>query len=219
MCRKVYAVDVDFDRLAFLESRLNEQEIHNVYLVQARNFRTLPFDRACFQFIATGDFTFGFEGEAFRDRVAVSHELLRSGGLLCFQVGNRVGFHRVFRSRAQDGRKGNRSWHTPLGYRRILQKAGFRDIQAYAPLPYHSGIAMFYIPVGCRAALSFFLRNLFPLFEAVSPEVKKTYSKEYRLAKVATRLALACRLENVMTFFLSGFVLFSRKSSETGSAA
>lgn len=215
-CRKVCAVDVDSGRLSFLGSRLKEQGITNIELLCAHGFRGLPFRAGSFDLVAAADSVPGLDAEPFRERLTVARGLLRDEGLLCLHVGNRLGFQRALKP----GTWGKQCpWHTARGYRRMLRKAGFADIQGYAPLPYYNGIPLFYVPLGSRAALSFFFRNVFSLFEAVSPEVKKTYALEYGLAKFAARLAVACRLERVMSFFWSGFLLVGRKDKGMAGAA
>ncbi len=207
-CRKVWAIDVDSGRLSFLASRLKEQGITNVELLCAQGFGELPFKAASFDLMAAGDSVSGFDAEPFRTRLAVACGLLRDGGLLCLHVGNRLGFQRVLKPGAREEK---RPWHTAYGYRRMLRKAGFVDIQGYAPLPYYNKLPLFYVPLGQRAALSFFLRNIFPLFEAVSPEVKSAHALEYAGARAAVRVASICRLEGLMRFFFSGFIFVSRK--------
>ena len=207
-CRKVYAVDVDSRRLSFLSSRLKEQGIKNVELLCAQGFRELPFKAASFDLVAAGDSVSGFDAEPFRTRLSEAHGLLRDGGLLCLHVGNRLGFQRVLKPETWEKK---RPWHTAHGYRRMLRKAGFGDIQGYAPLPYYNKLPLFYVPLEKRAALSFFFRNVFPLFEAVSPEVKKAHALEYTVARAAVRLASICRSEALVRFFFSGFIFVSRK--------
>ena len=210
-CRKVYAVDVDSGRLSFLESRLKEQGINNVELLFAQGFSGLPFKAASFDLVVAGDSVSGFDAEPFRTRLAVARRLLRDGGRLCLHVGNRLGFQRVLKPGIQ---KGKHPWHTAFGYRRRLRKAGFGDIQGYAPLPYYNRIPLFYLPLGKRGTLSFFFRNVFPLFEAVSPEVKKAHALEYAVARSAVRVASICRLEALVKIFFSGFFFVSRKQGE-----
>jgi len=209
-CRRVYAVDPAPQRLAFLKARLCQQRISNVTLIQARDLSALPFAGASFDLITLVDQTAQVHREpaSLRDALQTAHSLLKESGAFCLAAGNRLGFHRLLGRRKSAG---DRSLHTLQGYRRLLMKVGFSTVESYAPLPFYDGIPLFYLPLGQGPVMSFFLRNVFPLFEAVSPEVKRSYALEYAVARAVVRLTLRCRLERLISLFLSGFILVARR--------
>ena len=70
---------------------------------------------------------------------------------------------------------------------------------------------MFYVPVDEPQGMAFFLKDIFPLFEMVSPEIKHTYSREYALAKAAVYLTQVLHLESAVRLFVSGFGIVAKK--------
>lgn len=101
--------------------------------------------------------------------------------------------------------------HTFWGYKSILRKEGFSDIQFYAPLPNYRGAPMFYVPLEDRHIINYFFKSIFPLFETVSPQKKRQYLLMYPIAKLATRFILAFRLSFMLKFFVPGYCVIAKK--------
>jgi hypothetical protein len=205
-------------RLAFLQTRLAQQQISNVTPVRACDLSALPFASGSFDLITLVEQESPVlnGSAAWRAAAGTAHTLLKGGGWFCLAVENRLGFQRVLRrGRSQSARP----THTLQGYRRLLMRAGFSAVEAFAPLPFYDRIPLFYLPMAPGPALPFFFRSIFPLFEAVSPEVKRTYAREYAAARAAVRLAQCCRWERLITWFLSGFILLARRNGSEARAA
>src|SRR4029077_14957840 len=105
--------------------------------------------------------------------------VLRPSGTVRFVADNRW-----FPSRFAD-RAAERSLrpHTLNGYRRALRQVGYSTIRIFAPLPRHTRVPLCLLPLDSPGALAAFLRELFPVFATVSPEVKQAHALEYALAR------------------------------------
>jgi len=111
--------------------------------------------------------------------------------------------------------------HTPHAYRslnkhiKIFKKLGFSGIQAIAPLPLYNATPLFFLPVypkrAREGATKYFFKNLFSMFEMVSPEVKKKFAKEYFISKILISLTNSLNLTNFITKFLSGYIIIAHK--------
>lgn len=210
VCGQVYAVDQEANRLRFLRIRARQEGIENLYTVHANQITQLPFPEKHFDLIVFRDFLWSeIAPGRFENISSYLCRLLKENGVAYFNVSNRTGFQRLL------GRERRSSWvstHTLPGYRRILRATGFTDLEFYAPLPYYDGIPLFFVGLEHADSSDFFLRSLFPLFEAVSPEVKRKYAVEYRFAKVGASLALTFRLAGLVPFFVSGYGIIARRT-------
>jgi hypothetical protein len=59
--------------------------------------------------------------------------------------------------------------------------------------------------------MRYFFSHVFPLFEMVSPEVKKQYGVQYVIAKLMVRLAVWLRFSPAAKFFFSGYLLVATR--------
>ena len=211
-CGTVFAADPAWEKIAFLNVRRRQQRIDNLYPVHVRDGLDLPFAGNYFDMVSVRGFQWrAAQSVRVRDVVRRVHGLLREGGIAYLSLGNRLGFQHLFRQ----GRNGSfMSLHTIYGYRRILQAEGFAGICFYAPLPHYEGIPLFYVPLEEAQALNFFFRNLFPLFEMVSPEVKQAHAFQYAVAKMGVRLALLFKLTSLTKGFFPGFSVIAKKATQ-----
>ena len=210
-CAKVYTIDSIWHKIAFLNIRKRQQGIDNLYPIYVSGSLDFPFPEKRFDFVAVRNFQWGAtQSIQLRDVVRSVNGLLREGGVAYFSLGNRWGFQQLLR-RNKNTSSPTLPLHTIFGYRHILQVEGFSEIQFYAPLPHYDGVPLFYVPLEDTQAMSFFFRNIFPLFEAVSPEVKRAYAFEYVVAKMGVRLALLFRLTGLAKVFVPGFSIIAKK--------
>ena len=212
ICGTVGVIDSDCEKLSFLNGRKKQQRIDNLYPIYVKDRSGFPFSESSFDLVSVGGHSWGVNQPVeVRDIVRDAHGLLKDGGTVYLSFRNRLAF--------QDLLKWGKSsapfrLHTAYGYRRILQAEGFSEIQFYAPLPRYDGIPLFYLPLENSHALNFFLRNIFPLFEMVSPEVKRAYAMEYAVAKLGVRLTLLFRLATLAKIFVPGFNIVAKKTGK-----
>ncbi len=209
VCRSVYAVDTTWDKIRFLDIRRKQQGIENLFPVYGRCDSDIPFPDESFDVVAVNELH-GNEKDPQPFRKAVQHfrHLLKERGVLYLSLYNSLSFQRLLRW----GEKPVSSIsHSIFGYKRILREEGFSKIRFYAPLPRQDGIPLFYVPLNSDQSLSFFFRNIFPLFETVSPEVKKAYGFQYTIAKVAVRLTLRLGLTSLTKIFVPGYSIIAEK--------
>lgn len=206
-CHHVTAVDSLPERVDFLKVRQKQQRIDNLEVHLLTEDWTLPFPDASFDFVCVGPQP-ARSGAflPFKKAAQRVYQLLKDDGAAFFSAGNRWSVASLH-SRTQNGVL---SRHTLFGYRSILKKCGFADIQAYAPLPYYDGIPLMNLPLDEPHAIRFFFRHIFPLFEMVSPESKKAYA-EYAAARFGVRLLRIFGLESISKYFLTGFSLRAQK--------
>jgi len=205
----VYAADVSHERTALMAARAKEAGIGNVRPVTTDRGLCLPFRGERFDFVSVGDAgAESIDGMEAGDLIGAVHGLLRPGGAARFSLGNRWGFDYMIGRGGGDGGPRRRGL---LAYERILAEAGFTRIRAFAPFPRHVGTPMFYVPLDGRAPMDFFFRNLAMLFDAVSPEVKRSHALEYGVAKLGIRVATCARLAGVARLLVPGFCIFAER--------
>jgi SAM-dependent methyltransferase/uncharacterized protein YbaR (Trm112 family) len=218
-CGKVYAADSSWEKIAYLNVRKRQQGIENLFPVFVRGVSGLPFPGKCFDLVSVRQFQWGMKPTGFENVAQYVHRLLKDGGTAHFSLGNRLAYQRLLRREKKDP---SFPLHTIFSYRRMLRAAGFSEIQFYSPLPHHNGIPLFYLPLENKPALDFFFRNIFPLFEMVTPEVKLRYGLEYAVAKVGVRICLFLKLTRFAKVFSPGFCIIAEKAGrnmEMGRAA
>ncbi|PKM92574.1 MAG: hypothetical protein CVU80_02640 [Elusimicrobia bacterium HGW-Elusimicrobia-4] len=211
-CARVYAVDTDWFKIAFLNIRKRQQGIDNLYLIYIGDGVDFPFPDKHFDIVVLG----GGQWKAkqaiqVRGVIRLINNLLNERGSAYFSLGNLWAFQQVLRQKTNST---GLSLHTIFGYRRMLHASGFSQLSIFAPLPNHKGIPLFYIPFEEKQAWDYFFRFIFPLFEMASPEVKRSYGFEYAVAKAGVRLALQFKLVGVAKFFVPGFVIIARKGGQ-----
>jgi SAM-dependent methyltransferase len=216
-CKTVYAVDTSWAQIAFLAARTRQQHVHNLFPIHVGGGLDLPFHREQFDLVSLAGFRWmPHQSIGVTDVVRRVRDLLRSGGVAYLCLGNRLSFSQLLRRR----RSGSPlPLHSMRGYRRILEAEGLTDIRFYAPLPSWDGPPLFYLPLEDPRAVEFFFRQIFPLFEMVSPEVKRTYAAEYAAAKLGVRLTLLAQLTGLAKLFVPGFGIVARKPGKPRHAA
>src|SRR3972149_2624597 len=213
MFATVHVVDTSAERVRLLELRASEHGIANLVPTRVARGGALPFAAEGFDLVVarSSDWEFraaGADGRgAFRAVAQDVHRVLKEGGGAYLGVPNRLSYERLLRPwTPRDGFACSQR-----GYRRILAQAGFAEIRFYAPLPGHEGIPLFYVPVDDGALLEYFFECVFPLFDAVSPEVKRLYAVEYRLAKLAVRLGGWLGLRPLARHLVRGFGIIATR--------
>lgn len=146
---------------------------------------------------------------SFESIASSSWNLLKEGGAAYFGVPNRFDGRRFLSRPVAAGMAG----HSLVHYRRLLEDQGFRVAHVLIPLPNYDGTPLFLLPWESREAQAFFFESIFPLFESVSPEAKKNFAWEYRLAKVGVRLGRIFGLLGMVKFFVSGYGIVAVKES------
>ena len=237
-CGRVYAVDPTWEKVCFLNARKKQQGIDNLFPIFGSRNLDFPFARGQFDLIAiVGTFEWvtmrsGVGGLRAAQVEALQHihGLLKQDGRLYFTADNRFGYQHLFggmgkswlrlagvisRSVAKLAtrvvkREGlGTQRYSIRGYKKLLREAGFGNTDFYAPLPKHTGIPLFHLPLHNDEAMRYFFSNIFPLFEMVSPEVKGQYGLQYPMAKIGARLALRFRGTKLAKYFAPGFSIIA----------
>lgn len=208
-CKRVYAVDSLWENVSFINSRKTQLQKDNLFPVLVEENTELPFAEDYFDIIALRRFFWGGGRiKNFRDTIKEVYRLLKIDGIVNLNVENRFSIQNLL----SHGRKKKPLYlHTIYGYKKILQSQGFYDIQFFAPLPRYDGVPLFYIPLESVQVMNFFFKNIFPLIETVSPEVKRKYAMEYFVAKAGVRLSLLLKLTGLARLFVPGFSIFAKK--------
>lgn len=207
-CKRVYVIDAVWERITFLNIRRRQHGIDNLCPIYVNSISDIPFPAKYFDIVSVRECDWGATLFRFRDLVQRVYGLLKEGGTAYLSVGNRLSYRHLFQRHKISA---SPPLHTIYGYRRMLRSEGFSDCHFYAPLPDHDGIPLFYLPLQNTEALNYFFENIFPLFEMVSPEVKKQYGFQYKLAKIGVRVALLFRLTTLAKFLVPGFGIIATK--------
>jgi hypothetical protein len=209
ICANVYAIDTVWEKIVYLNILVGQHRINNLYPIYVSDRYEIPFPKRYFNLITVREYQWSTgQPVSFRGIVRRVYNLLSEEGVVSFSIGNRLAFQYLLRRTEKNDRS---HFHNIFGYKHILQEEGFSDIQFYAPLPDYDGIPLFYVPVENNRAMAYFFHNIFPLFEMVSPEVKRLYAFDYKIAKIAVRLALSSRLTSLAKFFVPGFIIIAKK--------
>jgi len=209
ICENVYAIDTVWEKIVYLNILVGQHRINNLYPIYVSDRYEIPFPKRYFNLITVREYQWSTgQPVSFRGIVRRVYNLLSEEGVVSFSIGNRLAFQYLLRRTEKNDRS---HFHNIFGYKHILQEEGFSDIQFYAPLPDYDGIPLFYVPVENNKAMAYFFHNIFPLFEMVSPEVKRLYAFDYKIAKIAVRLALSSRLTSLAKFFVPGFIIIAKK--------
>jgi SAM-dependent methyltransferase len=191
MGMEVWVVDSSLSRASLLDLRRREQRTPRLRIAAVARLDALPFVHREFDFVCLQPAEEPKTADELRLLLRTVGRLLKPGGQIYTGQRNRWSFQRVLRPWRRSG-VGPLS---PLGYRRLFRAEGFSEVLLYAPLPQHGGIPLFYVPVDNPSALAFFLNDVFPLFNTVSPEVRGRFGLEYAVARygsiVVRRLGVA----------------------------
>lgn len=204
---RVFMADSVWEHVSFSAVRARQENLDCFPLFLDR-LEDLPFPDRSFDLVTVHRMEPALWTSApFSENLRKLSALLKDGGVLYLNAGNRRAFQHVLKI----SRKEPVPARTFKGYHRLLRAAGFSRTAFYAPLPSHQGIPLFYIPLSDSGVMEFFLRKVFPLFEMVSPEVKKSYGLEYRAAKVCVRLGVLLRLAFLARHFVPGYSIIAVK--------
>lgn len=199
-CERVYVACADRATLRAVARRCAARGLTNVACVQARE-EQLPIHPGSLDLIAMG--APGGEAPAIGALAAVAAGLLRAGGHACAIVPNSLSF---VRPRA-DARAAS------LGRcRRAFRAAGFAEAQVFAVLPSPDVPPHFWVPLDEPGPFEYFLRNLAPLFDTVSPEVRRRYAIRLLIARAGLRVALGGGLPGLASHFVPAFGIVARKA-------
>lgn len=215
-CRSVVVADGCGDKIRFLSIRKRDQQQKGLHLVQVGSSPQLPFTAECFDLVWLADPHLSSDDPYFTGLLATCRRVLTHNGLLVLNVSNRLSPLSFLRFGRRETRASAR---TLFGYRRALKELGFAMTGNYARLPRAGGIPLFFVPVHDSAGMRFFFDRLFPLFDAVSQEVRHRYRLELALAKGLARLAVTCRLTWAAKWFAPGFMIVAQKGASSADAA
>lgn len=213
-CARLSAVDGSVEKIEFLKIRAAQQNVTNINAVYAPPRMPALFEGGPFDLIVVRDIPEGWP-------ISLSHlietlrENLKPGGVLSVSVSN-TWCPLSGASRSAPGRFPENSM---IGCRRQLARAGFDSVQVYGPLPHHWGVSLFHIPLDEPAPIGFFFKSIFPLFNAVSPEVKRGFALELVLAKIAARAAGLPGAARLIKYFLPGYQFIAKLRSQDLNAA
>ncbi len=207
-CQKVYVADASQDRINFLRLRKEQQGLEALSPMQVLDLEELGFLKSSLDFVSInpGEQRAMIKEKNLSQTITCLAEFIQPGGTLHLMLENRFSLQGWMRRRRR-----NHLSHSLPYYRRILAEQGFRDLEIYAPLPNFDGVPLFYLPLGSSQIIHFFLEKILPLIEMVSPETKKAYALEYRMAKVALGLAARFKLGFLLPYFVSGYCIIARK--------
>lgn len=196
-------------------------ETANVHVVQGNLRDGLPFREGMFDLVSIGHDAEPSDGigMTFSELAHAAMRVLRANGTAHFVVGNWLWPARLIGGGARESGLPQRSI---VGYRRVLQRVRFAGVKVFAPLPRHTRTPLCYLPLESRSAIESFMRDLFPLFAAVSPEVKRAYAVEYWLARMGVWLISAAHLGGLLKFLVPGYCILAQRvpgSAAAGDAA
>lgn len=182
----------------------------NVHIVRGDLRDGLPFRDQLFNLVSIGDEAepSGGTGMTFSELARAAMRVLSANGTAHFVVGNWLWPARLTGGGAREAGRRQRS---VVGYRRVLRRLRFADVRVFAPLPRHSRTPLCYLPLENRSAIDSFMRDLFPLFAAVSPEVKRAYALEYWLARLGVWLMTVAKLGGLVQFVVPGYSILARR--------
>lgn len=186
-CDKITIIETDREKVNSLLKRKKEQILDNVSIEYANFAGALPDIKDEFDMVVLHE-------AKWKHRISINKllpwlkERLKENGYLCCFGGNKLYFN----------------------YRRLLNKYGFNSVSSFMPLPSHKGIPLFYLPLDNKKVMLYFFEKIFPLFEMASPETKKNYAFQYRLAKLAVKIGLFLKLEWLAKYFAPGYFFIAR---------
>lgn len=200
------AMDDRRSRVHFLASRQQQATAEHLAGVAGRPAATLPFVDGAFDAVILLDAfeTIFPDGRQSRrpPRVALleeSRRILRQGGSLLLGTANRLGFARPPtgpRARLQS------YW----SYRRTLRRAGFADLQFFAPLPSHRE-PFFILPLDQWRLLNHFVDGLFTAQDYRFKLQARGLGPAYRLARVLWSVARRLRLTGIARYIMPSYLI------------
>lgn len=207
----VWVIDSSIEHLALLALRCREQSVGRVHIAGVGRVGALPFQPKSFDVVCV----LTAEPEpvtavALTAIMRATRDCLKPGGEVFIAQRNRWSFQRLLRPWLSHGA----APLGPSGYRRLVESSGFSDVLLYAPLPRHGEIPLFYVPIENPSVLSFFLRDIFPLFNTVSPEVKGRFGLEYAAARYGSFIVRHLGLARLARHFVPGVCIIATRAEE-----
>lgn len=235
----VYSMDATLERVRWLDLRRRQEGITNIIPVHGGDQLKLPFPEKYFDLICmVGVLEWvGSWDEKINPKQAQIEmlnevfKLLKKGGILYIGIENRFGINYLLGGKDHNGLPfvsilprflasiiskrftGNpytTYQYSVFGYRELLNKAGFRDIVFYAPLPqYRSPI--FYLPLDNSRVINYFFRYLFGMLSNTSASTRKYYGLLYDFGKIISKVMSAVNLSYLAKLFAPGFSVIAKK--------
>ena len=213
-CSRVYATDGAAERVEFLKVRAAQQNVTNIETAAAPARLENRFAGGPFDLIVIRDVPEGWP-TSLPILIEALKADLKPDGMLFMSVTNSW-CPLFWLSRSVPSRIPTQSL---IGCKRQLERAGFGHNKTYGPLPRHWGVSLFHVPLDRSEAVGFFFKKIFPLFEAVSPEVKRGFALEFALAKIAARAAGLPGAARLIKYFLPGFHVIAERNPKDRDAA
>lgn len=239
ICGSVIAMDATWERISFLNIRKEQQKIENLFPIHGGDQLEFPFYDNYFDLVSMVGVlewigTWYINAKPRDAQITALKKicsLLKKGGYLYIGIENRFGYQYLvgakdhnglpfvsilprllanFVSKLFTGEAYTTYQYSIYGYKKILWEAGFSEIQFFSPLPQYR-TPLFYLPLSSNKALNYFFEYIFPLFDMVSPEVKKDYALQYKIAKIGVRLVLLLKITGLAKFFVPGFSILAKK--------
>ena len=238
-CKEVIAMDATWERVHFLDIRCRQQSLSNLYPIHGGDTLDFPFPEGYFDLVVLVG-VLEWLGESYPElspraaqikALSNLHTILKPGGSLYIGIENRIGYDYLMGRPDHNGipfvgllPRGLADWvskrrtghpfrtyqYSKWGYKKLLQTAGFSQVQFYGDLPQYRQ-PHFYIPLdGCRA-FEYFLTNLWDLFITATTSRAQDYPKAYRLANAGVHLARGLRLAGIGRQVVPGFSIIARR--------
>jgi len=239
ICGQVVAMDATWERVQFLDIRCRQDQIDNLYPIHGGDTLTFPFPDGYFDLVVLVGvlewFGESYPGLAPREaQLKALHNLwrlLKPGGHLYIAIENRFGYDYLigrpdhngipfvgllprrladWLSRWHTGQPFRTYQYSMWGYQKLLQTAGFDQIQFYGDLPQYRH-PHFYIPLKGDIIFNYFLTHLWELFVAGTPERVREYRWAFRMAKIGVSIARRLHLGSLARYLVPGFSIIAQR--------
>jgi SAM-dependent methyltransferase len=208
-CSRVYVLDDSSEKVEFLKARASQQNVTNIECRVTSSPMPADFGNAPFDLIVIRDIPQDWP-VTLPALLEPLKKALKPKGSIFLSVTNSW-CPLFWLSRSAPGRFPTQSL---FGCMNLFARGGFNRVQAFSPLPRHWGVSLFHLPLDQPAAIRFFFKKIFPLFDAVSPEVKRGFALEHALAKIAAKLACLPGAAHFVKYFLPGFHFIVQKGAQ-----
>lgn len=239
VCGEVFAMDATWERVRFLDIRRRQQGVKNLVPIHGGDTLTFPFPDEHFDMVALVGVLEWF-GESYQELPPGSAQhkaltqlrtLLKPDGFLYIGIENRLGYDYLMGrpdhngvpyvgllprrladwiSLRQTGEPFRTHQYTLWGYRRLLQSAGFDQIQFYGDLPQYRH-PHFYIPLEDNHAFDYFMSHLWRSFIQGTPQRASEYRRAYQVADTGLSLARRLRMGRLAQYVVPGFSIIAQR--------